>query len=287
MFDLIDPWETSLRKENWKEDVQAALAGQERMIASFLGGQPVPERLQITLIKSNRTSLTVRLVVGELAFIVKIFADTGAVALESYQREKNTLVALRGHDVSARILGFCDERRFLIMNEVPAVGVNAAVDLLGWNTVAFAIGAWLGRLDRTAPSQPAHGTWANYLTKFGDEFGMDRMPAALDILSDIPLCGLTLAQCDSALGNVLMRSDTSAVGVDFERARFRPRGWDFAMYFMSLVERVPDRAEELLEEMCDGFSSEHRGALIVEELCTVARLILCLRASSFILEEDL
>ena len=287
MFDQIDPQESCLRKENWKEDVMAALAGQERVIAAFLEGEPLPDRIDVELVKANRTSVAARVIVGSHIFILKLFAQEGLQSEVFYQREKGALMALRGHSVVPRLLGYCDHRRFLMMQQVPALEQIAAQDMLGWEGFAFEIGAWLGRLDRASPARPAHGNWASYLARYGDQLCLESAPVAQDILSRIPLCGQSLAQCDAALSNVVFRPDGSVIGVDFEQARFRPRGWDFAMYFISLVERMPDHAEDVLAALSDGFFNEHRGALLPEELCTVARLVLCLRANAFVIEEDL
>ncbi|WP_164726764.1 aminoglycoside phosphotransferase family protein [Shimia sediminis] len=287
MFDQFDPQDTCLRKENWKEDVMAALAGQERMIAAALEGEPLPDRIDIELVKANRTSVTTRALLGTRTFILKLFAREGLQSELYYQREKGALMALRGRGVAPRLIGFCDQRHFLMMQAVPTLEHAQAQARLGWLGFAREIGAWLGRIDRAAPGRPAHGNWATYLSRYTDQLCLENAPVAQDILSRIPLCGQSLAQCDASLGNVIFRPDGSVVGVDFEQARFRPRGWDFAMYFISLVERMPDQAEEILAALAEGFASEHRGALLIEELCTVARLILCLRANAFVIEEDL
>lgn len=287
MFDQFDPQESCLRKENWKDDVMAALAGQERAIAAALEGEPLPDRIDVELVKANRTSIAARVIVGSHTFVLKLFALEGIQSEVLYQREKGALMAYRSHDVAPYLIGFCDKRRFVMMREVPALEQTAAQDMLGWRGFAREIGAWLGRMDRASPARPGHGNWASYLARYGDQLCLENAPVAQDILSRIPLCGQSLAQCDAALGNVIFRPDGSVVGVDFEQARFRPRGWDFAMYFISLVERMPDHAEDILAALADGFFSEHRGALLPEELCTVARLILCLRANAFVIEEDL
>lgn len=286
MFDFIDPQEPSLRKENWKDYVMAALAGQERAIASYLEGEPLPDRIQIVLVKSNRGSLTVRLIVGHHPIIMKLFASNGIQADLAYQREKGALMALRGTDVAPYILGFCDTRRFIMMRQVPAMDEDAAIDALGWEGYVREIGRWLARLDRVAPARPAHGNWASYLARYTDQLCIDNVPVAQDILSRIPLCGQSLSQGDSALSNVLFRPEGSAVGIDFEEARFRPRGWDFAMFFIALVGRRPENPEGILDALAAGFDDEHRGALMTEELCTVARLVLCLRANAFTIEEE-
>ena len=287
MFDQFDPQESYLRRENWKDEVVTALAGQERVIASSLAGNDLPERIDIELVKANRCSITARLNIGRDTLILKLFASQGARSKARYQREKGALIALSGQAVVPRLIGFCDERHFVLMHEVAAIDHSSTLNMLGWQGFAYEIGAWLGRLDRAAPARPAHGNWATYLDRFGDQLCLENVPVARDILSRVPLCGQSLSQCDASLGNVLFRSNGTALGVDFEQARFRPRGWDFAMYFISLAERMPDRAEETLTAMAEGFASEHRGALVMEELCKVARLLLCLRANAFVIEEDL
>ena len=224
MFDHFDPQEPCLRKDNWKDDVLAALAGQERVLAGFLDGENKADRIDVELVKSNRSSLTARLIVGTQTIFFKLFAQDGVLSDMLYQREKGALSALRGHAVTPDLLGFCDKRRFLMMREVPSLAPDEFHDMLGWFGYAREIGAWLGRLDRVAPARPAHGNWATYLSRFADQLCLENAPVAQDILGRIPLCGQSLAQCDSSLGNVVIRPDGTAVGVDFEQARFRPRG---------------------------------------------------------------
>ena len=58
----------------------------------------------------------------------------------------------------------------------------------------------------------------------------------------------------------------------------RPRGWDYMLGFSALIERFPEDADEVLTAYSNGFSQAHRGALIVDELNAVARILFCARA---------
>jgi len=91
---------------------------------------------------------------------------------------------------------------------------------------------------------------------------------------------MSLARCDAALGNFLTLEGGGIIACDFEMAQLRPRGWDFVMTFIALLQTATAEAEDLLMALAKGCGEEHSGALMTEEMCQLARIVTCACASA-------
>ncbi len=263
---------------SWQPLVTSRLAGRFKAIAKLVAGRQAAraDEMNLDLIKQGRSALSFKVRVQDKQAYLKLFdleqPDT------AYQREKASLCALRESGLVPRILAFSDGPR-LILSEWALDDVGE-VFRLEKDPVRFAqqMGQWLAHLDNAAPSEPASGNWFSYLSKLGDQLNLDRVIAAQDMLMEIPLCGRALSRNDAALHNFLVNAEGHLLGFDFDKAQMRPRGWDYILGNIGLVERFPDRLDEVLAAYADGFQSAHRGVLIVEELNLVSRILFCARA---------
>jgi Phosphotransferase enzyme family len=278
------------RSDDWTGRARAALAGCGRELADAVAPGTDARDMQVFPHKVGATTLGLRLQVGERAAFLKVFDGDTADIEDDYIRERSVLLSLRGSGLVPGVLAYSNPKRFLLMSHVgadsPSGSPADALDRLSPEDLAFRIGTWLARFEAFAPSKPATGNWYQYLRKFGAAVPLHRIESAFDALSEIPLCGLVIARNDAALHNYLIRADGHLVGCDFEKARMRPRGWDYMMTFHALIQRFPEQAEVALEAYVEGFSRAHRGALIVDELNVAARQLFCARALSGRTDEE-
>ena len=198
----------------------------------------------------------------------------------AYQREKAALCALRESGLVPRILAYADKPRFLLCEwSAPSATAGETAPV---NPTQFGerLGTWLAELDSVVPSENACGNWYGYLQQFGGVFDMERIRIARDMLSEIPLCGRAMSRNDTALTNFLSTAEGHLIGCDFERAQMRPRGWDYVLGYIGLIERFPERTGAVLDAYSAGFAKAHKGALIVEELNVVSRILYTARATA-------
>lgn len=258
--------------EHWQERLKSALAGCAHDVAAAIS-PGVPEgRLETKLIKNGKWALSLKAKVGGRTAFLKVF-DQSDLAGQAYERERSVLHEMQKSRLVPQLMAFSDLRRFLVMRFEHGLTATDPESGLTPEDMAFRIGTWTAHFDSQAPSQPISGNWYSYLIKSGDQLGIKQIKGARDVLSTIPLCGLVLARNDAALHNFMLRRHDGLVGCDFEHAILRPRGWDFMMTYQALAQRFPENSDATLAAFSDGFSRFHRGALMMDELNDVARIL--------------
>ena len=266
------------QKGQWHDLVRARLNGRFDAVARIVSGRKAAAPLEFDLLKMRHGTLSLEVRAGGRRAFLKLF-DTD-LPDRAYQREKTALCALRESGLVPRILAYSDGPRFLLCEWSAPV---ASAERNGPGTpVAFArrMGEWLAELDGAVPGETACGNWYTYLRKFGHSLDLGRIAVAREMLSEIPLCGRALSRNDTALTSFLTSAEGHLMGCDFEQAQMRPRGWDYVLGYIGLAEKFPERGAEVLAAYSDGFSGAHRGALIVEELNVVARIVHSARAAA-------
>ncbi|PSL21714.1 hypothetical protein [Shimia abyssi] len=260
----------------WHGLVKSQLSGRFDAIARLVSGRKPGARLDFDLIKYGHSAISLQVHAGGRCAYMKLFDMSQPDS--AYQREKASLCALRDSGLVPRILGFSDSPRFIVC-EWSDLARHAYAPLTETpDEFAYSLGKWLAELDSAVPGETAVGNWYGYLTKFGTALDLERISIAREVLSEIPLCGRALSRNDAALHNFLVNAEGHLLGCDFENARMRPRGWDYVLGHIGLVERFPEKIDTVIRAYSDGFSNAHRGALIVEELNVVSRILFCARA---------
>jgi hypothetical protein len=262
----------------WRDRCKAALDGCFSELSNAVSRAKPSGDIRFSLIKSNSRSLSLRVETGACHGFLKVFDHPGAVAQRAYAREKQVLLTMRATGLVAHLQAFSDSHRFLLMRYEADRLTQDSLRATGPRQVAQMIGDWTARFDHQAPSEPASGNWFSYLSKFRAGLNPPRIAAAQERLSAIPLCGRGLARNDPALHNFLIGKNGDLMGCDFEKASMRPRGWDYLLMFQALVQRFPEDAAGVLAAYSNGYSTAHRGALIVAELNQIARILFCAQA---------
>jgi hypothetical protein len=263
----------SLEQVPWRERLQTSLLGCWEQTAQIVTSGKTARTLDLTLLKQGPYSVTVAMFAAGERGVLKLFDSPESKVKQSYEREKRALVLMQDNALVTRITAFSDPHRF-VMTRYAGDPLDAdTTDEASGVDVARRIGAWIAQYDAVAPAKPVSGNWYSYLLKFGDAVQINRDGADRQALIDIPLCGYSLARNDVALHNFLSSPSGDLIACDFEKSGFRPRGWDYIMTFHALIQRFPDEVEPVLDAFSDAYSQAHRGALIMDEINQVARIM--------------
>lgn len=258
---------------SWQNRILETVDQYKDPLARVLCPDKPVEALRFHFLKSSPKALCLKAEVHDACGFFKIFDGEGAVPV--YRREKAALASLQSSGLVPRLLAFSDVHHFILTEWLDA---PLCVDDHNLSETAFELGVWRAHFDAAAPWEPASGNWFAYLSRFGNEVALDQVEQAEEALSSMPLFGRGLVQNDATLQNFMLSDGGKLIGCDFEKARIRPRGWDYVMTYHSLIERFSKDAEVVLNAFSRGFDSAHRGALITEELNTAARILFCARA---------
>lgn len=266
-------------------DAEAVFRRWSGAIAKTLmpAGERPGRKLDLSLIKSNHRARSYRAESAGRSGFLKLFDKHSRVGREAYTRERDALLLLHGRELVPRHLAHCDQD-FFILSEMIEVQPrpDLPADRHACVSLARGCGGWLAEYEAAAPVRRHSGNWFDYLTNYDRYSHLLPLAQMQSWLADIPLCGSILSRCDNSLGNFMIRPDGSLAGCDFEQARFKPRGWDFAMTYQAFAVRWPLYHEEALAALAAGFSSRHRGVLDIEELTRVARALFILEADTAI-----
>lgn len=261
----------------WYAFVRARIEGGHDQLYQALGCPQDAEALEFRLLKRGSRAFSLECRAGTTSALLKIFCGPDAGA--AYAREKMSLMVMAPTGLVPGVLAVSDQRHFLLEHWHNPVAWPETSQRAPAVAAARRIGDWIARFDARAPAGNRCGNWFEYLTKCGGDIDLGQVPCARDILCDIPLCGTVLSRNDGALHNFLETPTGDLVGCDFENARMKPRGWDYIQGYISLIERYPEAAQQVIQAYAEGFSRAHRGALLVNELNDVARILFCARAT--------
>lgn len=260
---------------DWQQRLKAVFMGCFHQLAEGLTGLPPGDRkLDFALIKETPSAISLKIATEGVDGFLKLFDGPGGA--EAYKREKAAYLAMCGRGLVPDLVSFSDEMRF-VLTEWHGPAFDPEQDP---EQSARRIGAWTARYDAAAPSRGLTGNWYTYGLQIGLGAALQSIPRAKEILTAVPLCGEVLSRNDCAMHNFLEGPDGRLLACDFERSRFKPRGWDYLRAHWSLLERFPRQAPKVLKALERGFGMSHRGALQVHELSTVARVLFCAQAIS-------
>lgn len=247
-------------------------------IAQSISNGRAASELNFSLVKESANALSLKVCCGNSVAFLKLF-DEGPQGAMPFEREKVALCAFRQTGLVPKIIGFNVPHRFLLVEWVDSP--QSSKTLFGYRpeTLARKLGQWLARFDSSAPWQAECGNWFGYFSRFGQGVDLSQLKSMRATLSQIPLYGRSLARGDAALHNFVMDEKRRLLGCDFENAMMRPRGWDYIQMHNALIQRFPDDAASVISGLSDGFSANHKGALMVDELNRIARYLFCARAT--------
>lgn len=265
MLDLEPTTPSGGQQDGWQDIVTSRLFRLAPEIAYLTDTGHDADAVQFGLEKAGHQALSLEVRLGDKRAYIKLYHDTPE-AQAAYARDRGMHVALRDTGLTPGLIAFSDTERFVMTEHVDSMPWDEAMRRFGPERIARNLGAWLAQCDNQAPTRPGSGNWYDYLSQFGDEVPQAALQPTADVLAAIPVDGLVVSRGDPALHNYLITDDGNILGCDFEAARLRPRGWDFAMAHHTLLRHDPDQADLMIYEMGQGFSDAHKGDVRMDQL---------------------
>lgn len=268
------------RKTAWQTRIKTAFDGRFTDLAHAVSPEADADDITFKLLFEGQNSLGLKASVAPKAVYLKVYDGPAHQVSELYAREKKALLMLRDTDIAVQLLTYNDELRFLLTQyEERKLAYSEFVDSFHLKTLQD-VGEWIADLDATLPNQPAYGTWYSYLKKFGDDLNQQVVDEAREDLSAVPILGIALARNNPILSDYVVDRNSRLRGCNFEAACVRPLGWDYVLTYLAICEKYGGDAADALEALSAGFERKHKGALLTDELNTVARVLLCARAAA-------
>ena len=232
------------------------------------------DKLVLHLVKLRLNTMCLRADLGHRSVFLKIFDSPASESNTAYKREKFVLGAMKETGIVPALLAYHDKSRILVLDHVDGFTFEEVEATACPVEFAGEVGTWVAKFESHAPSRPDTGNWAGYFGKLRPMLNLEDFPDDLQRLSEIPVCGSVISRNDPAMHNFILPREGGIVGCDFGNAQFRPRGWEFLLTYQALLQRFPEQASEVLAAFVGGFRAAHTGAMRVEEICQVARIMI-------------
>ncbi|MCH2093988.1 MAG: aminoglycoside phosphotransferase family protein [Rhodobacteraceae bacterium] len=242
-------------------------------IAAVLSPDESASALQLERLGGRDGRAVYKVVCGTRVGVLKLFDHSRPALRDAYLRERDMLVQLKGWSRTARHLAHCDAGGFVLTQYLRGTPVSQYAERHGALSVARAVGVWLGGLDARMITRPAFASWSDYLASVRTGLPQSAVDGADAALGSLPVRGMALARNDGNLSNFVMNGSGHCLGFDFERARVKPRGWDFVLTALELTAQSPGPVDPVLDRLADGFASVRDQNTLVQDLRDVVRFL--------------
>lgn len=187
--------------------------------------------------------------------IAKIFTEQNSDPAISCQREAFAMLQLKDTGLAPRLYKFAREENFLVSEFVFGDRLDkrlTAANLVDW---AWKIGEWSACYIARQPRRDHAIDWFDYMALYRGVI-TDKVEAmARERFSGVPVEAFALAKHDLDPSNFMVRPDGRLVGIDYERTRFKPVGWDIIASAWVLMDRFRDREGDIVPALVAGWNS--------------------------------
>ncbi len=242
-------------------------------IAAVMAPQGQAAELTLERIGGRRGRAVYKVSCGPETAALKVFDLARPEMREAYLRERDMLVQLKGWSRTARHLAHCDKGGFVLTRFLRGTLVSDYAKRHGALSVAAPVGTWLGGLDARMPARPSFASWSDYLRSIDSGLPRAVTEDAEAALGGLPVRGMALARNDGGLSNLLLNNSGHCLGVDFERSRVKPRGWDFVLTALELAAQGPSPFDQVLARLGDGYVQAADQKTLVAEVSDVTRFL--------------
>lgn len=187
--------------------------------------------------------------------IAKIFTEQNSDPAISCEREAFAMLRLKDSGLAPRLYTFATEEHFLVSEFV--FGDRLDTRLTGDNLVDWArkIGAWSARYIARQPRRDHAIDWFGYMALYRGVISDEVEDTARERYGGVPVGAFALAKHDLDPSNFIVRPDGGLVGIDYERTRFKPVGWDIIAAAWVLMDAFPDREGDIVPALIAGWNS--------------------------------
>lgn len=187
--------------------------------------------------------------------IVKVFDNRSKDARNACEREAFALHTMRQTGLVPRLITFAPDEAFVVTEFVEGTSVEALLTEHNLIPLSQKIGAWLARYIACQPMRHLDLDWFSYLGQYTGVITDAVKEQARAQFGSNRIAAFALAKNDLAPENFIQRDDGTLVGIDFERSRFKPIGWDVIAAAWVLIKRFPGREDDFIPALIDGWNS--------------------------------
>ena len=226
-----------------------------RALTHITGVDIAPDDVHMQLISKHADRMVQRVTVGTDIYFLKVFDNTREDARPACEREVFAMTVLRDTGLAPQLLAFNRSGAFIITEPVPGLMLEAALTNDTLAERAFQIGEWSARYIAYQPRRETDIDWFDYIRQYSGIVTRETEIEARQLFSGRPTPDFALAKHDQSPMNFILTPDETLIGIDFERTRFKPIGWDVIAAAWVLLKRYPDREADITASLCAGWKS--------------------------------
>ncbi|WP_415401792.1 hypothetical protein [Tateyamaria sp. SN3-11] len=226
-----------------------------RTFTHITGIDIVTDDVHMQLISKYSDRMVQRVKIGEAFYFLKTFDDTREEARNACEREIYAMTVLGDTGLAPRLLAFDRNDAFIITERVPGHMLESALTEDTLAERAYQIGEWSARYIGYQPRRETDIDWFDYIRQYSGIVTQETENEARQRFSGRPTPQFALAKHDQSPMNFILTPDNTLVGIDFERTRFKPLGWDVIAAAWVLLKRFPGRNADIVASLCAGWNS--------------------------------
>lgn len=192
---------------------------------------------------------------GEITAIAKVFDARSDEARNACEREAFALMSMRGTALAPALHGYSQGAAYLVMEYVPGAALRETLDAENLVDYVRKVGAWSARYIAHQPKRRHDITWFDYMALYEGILDSRDEDALRTRFGKTPITAFGLAKHDLDPRNFIVAPGGRLVGIDFERTRFKPIGWDVIAAAWVLIKAFPGRKEDIVSGLVDGWTS--------------------------------
>lgn len=187
--------------------------------------------------------------------IAKVFTEQNRDPAISCEREAFAMLQMKDTGLAPRIYKVDRDQNFLVSEFV--FGDRLDKRLTGDNLVEWArkIGEWSARYIARQPRRDHEIDWFDYMALYRGVITDEVEAMARERFAGVPVEAFALAKHDLDPSNFIVRLDGRLVGIDYERTRFKPVGWDIIAAAWVLMDKFRDQEDEIVPALIAGWNS--------------------------------
>ena len=230
-----------------------------RILTHVTGAEVSPGDMRTALVSKHTDRMVQRIGVGDAHYFVKAFDPAREEARTACAREVFAMTSLRDTGLAPRLVAFDRADAFIITEEVPGQMLETVLTADTLAARAFQIGEWSARYIVHQPRRDTDIDWFDYLRQYSGIVTPATQAEANQQFSGRPTPQFALAKHDQSPKNFILTPTHTLIGLDFERSRFKPMGWDVIAAAAALLKRFPERENDILAPLCAGWDSARQG----------------------------
>jgi len=192
---------------------------------------------------------------GSRTVILKAFSTEHKAAMVALHREAAVLTKLNGTSLCPELIHFSAAGKWIMLDFVDGPILEEVITEDTVIAQARSLGDWYRRytdcLDTYAIEESS--TWLDYLQGYDVIQKVAIKPEQETFLARLPIQRRLVAKNDAYLGNFLLGPNETPLGIDFEKSRMKPYGFDILVTGRMLVSMFPHMLPQMTDALVDGF----------------------------------